>query len=100
MSDNTAGVCVFDTSGYTRVECVYFKDSGKFYTSATCYVKNEIIKKEIYPKAVGRFLRNSRGLPGLQGGVWDGAFTCRIAETEEPCNSGYMELVPAVAWGG
>jgi len=62
----------------------YFKDSGKWYTDGECEITEEEKKEHIYPKELGKFLRQEKRLPGLLGGTWGGCFTIEV---------GYVELV-------
>ena len=68
-----------------EIRCVYFKPSGKWYTSGRRYYPAHIFAGCIYPKEYGKVLATKRDLPGLQGG-WEGPFTIEV-------DGGYPELV-------
>lgn len=63
-----------------KVICIYFKDSGAFYTEGTYLLTKEKKRRNnlIYPRDIGKWLRENKALPGLMGGTWDGCFICEV----------------------
>jgi len=59
-----------------QIKCVYYKDSGKFYTEGEADFDESIFQGCLYPKEVGIRLNELKLLPGLQSGTWDQPFTC------------------------
>lgn len=69
------------------ISCVYFKPSGKLYTSGTEEFDESLFEDCIYPVEYGRRLNQLQLLPGLQSGSWnDRPFTVDVQDK-------YVELV-------
>lgn len=82
----------------TKIECVYFKDSGKFYARDVERFPAALFAPfdtPIYPRDYGMILLALGRLPGLIGGKWNYCFTVCV-------NDEYPELItPAYVaqWG-
>ena len=64
-----------------QVKCVYFKESGKQYTSGSAtFLRSDFGPLFIYPKDYGVYLNAVGKLPGLTNGKWDGPFTVKVGD--------------------
>lgn len=60
------------------ITCIYFKESGKYYSDGTGQFEPGLFIGCIYPKNYGDTLRGLRKLPGLQSGFWPYHFTVMV----------------------
>lgn len=82
--------------GHVEVRCIYFKDSGKYYSEGKSTFPADMFGGCVYPKDYGERLRKDDKLPGLEDGEWDGPFIVSIRSPGEERD--YPELalpVPA-----
>lgn len=70
------------------ITCVYFKDSGKYYTDGCemYELDDPMFKGCVYPRQYGKALNKAKKLPGLSSGTWRQCFTVTV-------NNNYPELV-------
>lgn len=63
------------------VRCVYFKESGKQYTSGSVtFLQSDFGTLFIYPRDYGKYLNAVGKLPGLINGRWEGPFTVKVGD--------------------
>ena len=64
---------------YIKIQCMYFKQSGKYYSDGCEWFDKLLFNGCIYPSEYGERLRELKKLPGLQSGTWEeGFFTVKV----------------------
>lgn len=62
-----------------RVECIYFRENGKFFQTGRALYEPDLFIGCLSAKSFGERLRALEGLPGLATGVWRGPFMVKVS---------------------